>query len=503
MKKILSILLILISYNSFAQNYDCLQPGVKHFFTNSNGYLRGIRIDSVKTYADSTIYFPYHTPRGRFYFTTGVTDTSMGSWLGKRVMRQNDGTFLFDNIWNDTVIIKTQAHTGDSWVMYNDTTKHYCQAAVIAEDTMTILGVVDSVKKILITARDPLGIVATDPLDSLELILSKNNGFVSVIDLYTFPYHAPDSAFAHNNDYFLDRVSDGSKVHAKYNIFNLINFSWPTQTQLYNWNVGDVYQKRFCRSRYSEYENCRYPGSVIFDSVTSKTVFPDHVAYTTAGWRVYQKFNFRNDPYNYYEYASELTSRSFSVPNAVLFDTSLLPEEHRQKNIFYYHPSDTSFCMQSEQYETYPSDIDATGHTPTFSEGMGGPYIKYKKEIDVVLDYSIGTAELTDLILSNLLVYYTHNGITCGSYISHTALAIDQVNKSMEAISVFPNPATDKITIIAADKIRSVTISNLLGQNMSNTEHNSSKVQVSVSGLPAGIYFMKINGTDSKRFIKE
>lgn len=149
MKNLFSLALILLAHLGYAQNYQCLQPGVKHYFTNGNGYLRGMRIDSVETQGDSTIYFPYHTPRGYLHSAPPSTlDSTGGSWLGKSVVQRADGTFLFDNLWHDTVVIKTQANVGDSWVFYHDTTTLFYQASLMAIDTMTVLGFVDSVKKI-------------------------------------------------------------------------------------------------------------------------------------------------------------------------------------------------------------------------------------------------------------------------------------------------------------------------------------------------------------------
>src|SRR5436309_12088894 len=108
---LLPALFFLASYCSSAQNYKPLQPGKMPFFTNGNHYLRGMRIDSVRTMGSDTVYYPYHTPRG--YYGCGswaALDTMGGSWLGKKVIQKPNGDFLFDNMWGDTVLIKTRAH---------------------------------------------------------------------------------------------------------------------------------------------------------------------------------------------------------------------------------------------------------------------------------------------------------------------------------------------------------------------------------------------------------
>ncbi len=209
MKRFLSLLFVTVSYFASAQNYQCLQSGVKHFFINGNNYLRGIRIDSTRTTGDTTIYYPFHTPRGQYNTSMAVgnpvLDTNGGSWLGKKVLQLSDGTFIFDSYWNDSVIIKTQANVGDSWVFYHDSSNIYYKATVVSMDTMSVLSAVDSVKNVMINAYDSTGLVPTDPLDSFTFILSKHYGFVQVFDLYTFPYHKLDSVYRPGLDFFLDR----------------------------------------------------------------------------------------------------------------------------------------------------------------------------------------------------------------------------------------------------------------------------------------------------------
>ena len=121
MKKRLLVVAFFSVFTCNAQNYQCLQSGVKHFFTNANGYLRGIRIDSTLTLGDTTVFYPFRTPRGG-YDRNNLTfsDTIGGCWLGKKVNMLPDGKFIFDSYWNDSVIIKTKANVGDNWVFYRD-----------------------------------------------------------------------------------------------------------------------------------------------------------------------------------------------------------------------------------------------------------------------------------------------------------------------------------------------------------------------------------------------
>ena len=69
-------------------------------------------------------------------------------------------------------------------------------------------------------------------------------------------------------------------------------------------------------------------------------------------------------------------------------------------------------------------------------------------------------------------------------------------------ISVYPNPAHNELTI-TAQTITNVAIINLLGQTVYTHTYNTNKVQVNVANLPIGIYFVKINGSEVRKFMKE
>ena len=67
MKRILFILLIITCYGSNAQHYQCLQSGAKHYFTNRYGYLRGMRIDSVRSDAGDNIFLSFSHTEGQLH----------------------------------------------------------------------------------------------------------------------------------------------------------------------------------------------------------------------------------------------------------------------------------------------------------------------------------------------------------------------------------------------------------------------------------------------------
>jgi Secretion system C-terminal sorting domain len=76
------------------------------------------------------------------------------------------------------------------------------------------------------------------------------------------------------------------------------------------------------------------------------------------------------------------------------------------------------------------------------------------------------------------------------------------VNRN-SSLSMYPNPAATSLNIASQDKITSVAITNLFGQTKYTLEYNTEKVQIDLADLPAGIYLIRINGSEVRKFVKE
>jgi hypothetical protein len=71
------------------------------------------------------------------------------------------------------------------------------------------------------------------------------------------------------------------------------------------------------------------------------------------------------------------------------------------------------------------------------------------------------------------------------------------------SVSIFPNPGSTVLTISCPERIASVAITNLIGQTLYSHKYNASQVQIDVSTFPAGIYLIRINGTEVRKFVKQ
>ena len=61
-------------------------------------------------------------------------------------------------------------------------------------------------------------------------------------------------------------------------------------------------------------------------------------------------------------------------------------------------------------------------------------------------------------------------------------------------ISIYPDPATDKITIetSATQGQSQLSVMNLNGQEVITRQLTQSKTQLDISGLPGGVYFVRL-----------
>jgi len=85
--------------------------------------------------------------------------------------------------------------------------------------------------------------------------------------------------------------------------------------------------------------------------------------------------------------------------------------------------------------------------------------------------------------------------------------AVPSIAGKTSQVSIFPNPATTNLTILSSGSpIIQVTITNLLSQTvyfLPSAPANCKLQTVNCAAFPPGIYFVKVNGTEVRKFVKE
>jgi len=492
MKKLLySATLLLSHYVLFAQDYNCF-TSTRQYFINGDSYLRGMRIDSVKTVGINTVYYPFHTPRGTYIDSSGNSvplDTNGASWFGAAVTQHTGGSFFFNTIWDDTIIIKTAANPGDNWIFYNDTTNRYYTATVSAVDTMSFAGKFDSVKIITLISLSDTGIVKNDSLNNAQIILSKNYGFVQVFDLYTFPYHKPNSYYTHGFDYFLDAFAPYPEKAKMF--FKQVNFYNPTGFDIYDYQPGDMFEYIGDGNLAPFAPNGH---SVTLDSIISINPVGLDSLYYIAEQRS-QSIIYSSPPIKNY---SDVPNGIIPVSKLKLIDTSKMSEETGVLYNYYYNPGDTSHCFVSAIYSLSDNMIKG-GIVKLFEPCSSGS--AYKIGVGKV---GFSKCDVTAKIsYTEYLAADKKNGTQCEYF---QPLVVPNILTASIQANIFPNPATDNlyIKLESTDNLSYTTrLINTLGQQLYQSKTNNSQQTINVSNFQPGIYNMQLRDDNGNTLNKK
>ena len=84
----------------------------------------------------------------------------------------------------------------------------------------------------------------------------------------------------------------------------------------------------------------------------------------------------------------------------------------------------------------------------------------------------------------------------------------ESIAENTSSFNIFPNPATDNLSIEANEEITEVNIYNIIGVNVYNEQctMNNLQLDINISDFNSGVYFVKVktaNGETVKRFIKQ
>ena len=83
-----------------------------------------------------------------------------------------------------------------------------------------------------------------------------------------------------------------------------------------------------------------------------------------------------------------------------------------------------------------------------------------------------------------------------------TPLALEQTAENVAPeIKVYPNPATDIVTI-EAEGLESVTLTDINGKTLSSRTAKGSSISFDVSALKAGVYFISAKTRSTSSFVK-
>jgi hypothetical protein len=184
MKKlfVISIFLLTLLPVTFAQNYQTVNSGriVSFQHEGDHGF---VRIDSV-AFENDSILIPFRSIQQVGYFCYIVDGAN---WIGEEIILRDDGMNIVLNNEGDSIHINTAATLNDSWTLFNRPGDLSIISTVISHDTMSFLGLQDSVKTMGFEVYDELLNPVNHIINNYTIKLSKNHGFVRTLNFSVFP----------------------------------------------------------------------------------------------------------------------------------------------------------------------------------------------------------------------------------------------------------------------------------------------------------------------------
>jgi hypothetical protein len=464
MKKITFLIaFILVSVFCQAQDYKPFNLKGESLFMNANYDVQAIRIDSVKASGTDTIYKNYLSA---VPCVANYNGYCIGSWIGSKVIKKNNGWCYFFNGIGDTVKFNPRAALNTKWTLFTYPNKSSLQANVSSINYINLASFKDSVKTISVYQVDSLG--NQGALHS-EFKISKTNGFVKLYNIYDYPGHPQAYELANA----LNSGLNIKNIQAKEVYDFAVGDEFDTHEYYYNsgpgYNNYDYLTKKivlkktislngdsltYTDSIYSKHTNGGYPGTVS----------------TTYRNAIIQEVFLLNDKYlNTLPSALIPNSNGFYIPSLQYLTTSMrmrkivLAPYHLQSGFFPYRDQDNCFYL----------------------EGAGGCYFGPR------INDACGALCTTET--GNILLYYKKGSITYGTPISRSVLTFVQEFKASQLdVSISPNPINNSAFLEIKNKpsneVYIFSLSDLLGNEVFHKEFTADKIEIERGALAPGLY---------------
>jgi hypothetical protein len=478
-KLILFLSSICLSYLQ-AQDYKTVQSDRIAYFNNYGGDIKCVRIDSGSYPTDSIYYFSHNIQE----IGPGCFMPYGFSWIGRKAVIKKDYN-LFFNRDNDTICIKTNSLLNEKWKVFSIADSLYIYGQVVKLDTMSFLGLKDSVKTISFAVYDKsMKPVSMYLLDTVTIIISKNYGFVKTLNFLLFPNC---KTFVYPQ--VLDVYTIAGLSKPKVGVQNLTwldvnDYNVNDEVHVYyeaaNWEAGNNYSI-LEKTIYKYFNRIDYKDSVKYYIDREQSTFRRIVKWDSTS------FAYVHD-----------TIFSVFKPDSI-FDKYpdepiVQPIENRQM-LFSNLMSNAKYISKttSSVNGTYMSSYSDSCWQPilfggclsifTYIKGLGGPYYTCIHQI------AIGGED-------RKLVYYKKGDTVWGTPLVITGFENIDIKSTIE---VFPNPADDLLWIRAniKDLPYSIEIMDLKGRILLKAKIVSDLQSINICGIAKGLYVYKII-SDSK-----
>lgn len=486
MRRFLLLFFLLLSIHGFAQyktvysdrtTFYKYKAWYEYFWMSYPSEYVPLKIESTSLIGRDTLYSNYRIfgpPQSEDCYATSKDY----SWTGREILMLEDQREVFINKEKDSIIFHKYADLNDSWIFYSkgDT---YFEATVIKKEIENIeiydAGMSDSVMTISIYLKKKSdGSIVPHEFNGKKWKIGKTLGFVKTYSLLKFP--SDTNAI---NIVGVDKLNIG--------VGNL------TEKEIYDFEIGDelhiqvykggslkrVIQKVLDKSFNKDGDSLIYKKSIV-ENFVKRIYYQDGelkeeivVKLDTTFMKVplYSELKGFNEipckPYNYFYKEGFPNSYNYQFIQADLPSVMVKAVDqlsiHTENDSCYLPVLSGSYYIE-KNYEYW--------------KGLGGPYYLER-------DYSAFAPTGREL------VYYKKS---YGEWGTPMDLVLSTYpNKINAAVSLSPNPATDRL-FISSEGIQNIfyKVFNVEGREVLNGNFNGTEETVDVNCLKAGIYSMMI-----------
>lgn len=479
--KYLLIPLLFISVFCYTQNYQLINTSKEVHYLNNQSEIYSIRIDSASILGSDSSFYNHKvlTPTFSSPCSLILTDSS---WVGNRIISKNNGDYLFFNKQNDSIIIKSTALINDNWSLFNFSNGDYIEATLITINFQSILGTLDSVKTVVLQAKNSGNINISHPINSKEIIFSKNNGLVQFFNIQNFPNDT--------SAYLLIGSSNPNIDTTNLTTFDIFNYSVGDEFH-YEDNWQDVFSPWFytftsrkkiilSKTISLNQDTITYLIEKCETTISNSTPVPSPDTTATLD-TITEKIIISN--------FSKLNKLSFESIDTNLntfnggYSIFSINQTHnkRQKTLYDFYNQTSANCWEEIVVDPGPT-------TSNYIDGLGGGY------------YDLGQ-------WNNhfYLVYYKKGAVTWGTPIvcNPTSTGISNLKFTANQIKIYPNPFSENLQFqLETQQEFKYTIYDVFGQEVLSGIGTTKDNVINTSFLKQGIYFLQIN-TKNNQYTKK
>ncbi len=458
-----------------AQDWRALRTNGSYLYNTVYGVIMAYRVDTAWASGSDSVFRSFPVIQ---QLNSNCYSPSEGSWIGRLCVVKPNGDNVFTNYRYDSIVMKTHAGLGASWVMCD--TGNVVATVVAVRDT-NFCGLNDTVKIIALSST-------ISYINGTLCILSKHYGLISTPDLFHFPDDPMMSFYDHYSLVGMSNPPNGLQ--------NL------TREETFTYNVGDEFHW------YNFFTNGGFINP--YHEIESWAIYRvlEKVPTLTSDTLKYRFERCKKLREYYHNFSKDSTSEIFTnfhdtiviihllntsevagfdqLPGTEVYNTYGELFEHTMG----LHMSGLrakSFPAIYQFYSMmYPAcwtrlSVDACGASTFYYDGIYG----YEFECSYFTEQE-----------SDQLMYYKKGSIVWGTPYNCEELLSDEFNESISSklLTIAPNPATDHVDITLKNAIAGLNFElfDLTGTIVKQALLKDPVTSIGCEDLHAGLYIYRI-----------